>query len=836
MKKLLAIDGNSIINRAFYGIRPLTTATGKNTNAIFGMINIITRQLEALRPDYAAVAFDLKAPTFRKKLYDPYKAGRRPTPPELLEQFDDAKACLSAMGIHVLELEGYEADDLLGTVATMASDTGDTDAYILSGDRDLLQLIAPHIRVLLAGNSDTLTFDRDAFYEKYGVEPSQLIELKGLMGDSSDNIPGVTGVGEKTAVRMIQLFGNLEGVYENIDSGEIAKGLREKLLRDRDNAFLSRTLGTIETHVPIEKTLADLTYRGIDRTSLLEKFTELEFSALIRKFGLLTPTAGEAASSATIYRDADADAVLALPSPLSLAYSDGALYLSANNLHLCYRGPLSAVAGIFDGSRRILCFDGKPILHALYSAGIDPAVIFDDLMLYAYVRNAAAGQPTLASVLLKTLGVVYDGNGAMTAYYNEMEEILAKEIEEIGSTELLRKIELPLSPILARMEHFGFRLDREGMERFGDELLDAMNIATERIYQLAGREFNVNSPKQLAEVLFTDLSLPAPKKTKTGYSTNAEVLESLRQAHPIVEEILEYRQVSKLYSTYAVGLLKVADENGRIHTEFKQALTATGRLSSAEPNLQNIPIRTALGRRMRQYFITENEDYLLVDADYSQIELRLLACLSGDAMMIDAFNSGADIHRRTAAAVFHLPEEAVNEELRKRAKAVNFGIVYGIGAYSLAQDLKISNAEAKRYIDGYFATYPSISEYLSQTVANAAECGYTTTLFGRRREIPELAAKNAMVKAFGRRVAMNSPIQGTAADLMKLAMIRVDERLRREGVDAHLVMQVHDELIVEAHKSDAERVALILREEMASVLDAAVKLTVDVTIGTSWLQ
>ena len=528
--------------------------------------------------------------------------------------------------------------------------------------------------------------------------------------------------------------------------------------------------------------------------------------------------------------------MLALPSPLSLAYSDGALYLSANNLHLCYRGPLSAVAGIFDGSRRILCFDGKPILHALYSAGIDPAVIFDDLMLYAYVRNAAAGQPTLASVLLKTRGVVYDGNGAMTAYYNEMEEILAKEIEEIGSTELLRKIELPLSPILARMEHFGFRLDREGMERFGDELLDAMNIATERIYQLAGREFNVNSPKQLAEVLFTDLSLPAPKKTKTGYSTNAEVLESLRQAHPIVEEILEYRQVSKLYSTYAVGLLKVADENGRIHTEFKQALTATGRLSSAEPNLQNSPIRTALGRRMRQYFITENEDYLLVDADYSQIELRLLACLSGDAMMIDAFNSGADIHRRTAAAVFHLPEEAVNEELRKRAKAVNFGIVYGIGAYSLAQDLKISNAEAKRYIDGYFATYPSISEYLSQTVANAAECGYTTTLFGRRREIPELAAKNAMVKAFGRRVAMNSPIQGTAADLMKLAMIRVDERLRREGVDAHLVMQVHDELIVEAHKSDAERVALILREEMASVLDAAVKLTVDVTIGTSWLQ
>ncbi len=845
MKKILVIDGNSIINRAFYGVRPLSTKSGKPTNAIFGMINIISRQLSAIKPDYAAVAFDLRIPTFRHKMYDGYKQGRHPTPEDLLLQFDDAKECLSLMGLKILELPGYEADDIQGTVAMMAhSAEEDTESYVLSGDRDLLQLIDDKITVLLASNSDTSPIREPEFYEKYGISPSAFVDMKALMGDSSDNIPGVAGVGEKTAGNLIRLFGSLDGIYENIDSSDISKGVREKLLRDKDNAYLSKTLAKIETSAPVGVTLSDLVYTGIDKCGLYRKFTELELSSLIVKFGLTGEEAKIACTEdkcsvceAESFKEITAEELTKKAgSRFALTLSDSKLYLyNKIETNMVYSGDFSVLSEFLRGAE-VICFNAKSLIHTLRKAGVKTDnTKFLDVMLYAYLLNPGGGESTLENLSSEFLGRVIEKDAPSPASLYELEEILRKKLGEDGMEKLLDEIELPLAHILADMEAIGFKIDSNGMLEYAEALGELAEGLKRSIYMRAGTEFNINSPKQLGEVLFVTLGLPCKKKTKSGYSTDAQTLEELRPHSPIIDDILEYRQVTKLISTYAAAMPAAADENGRIHTDFRQALTATGRLSSQDPNLQNIPIKTKMGRQMRKYFIAQ-EGYSLVDADYSQIELRLLAHISDDYAMCEAFRSGADIHRKTASAVFGVPEEAVNEEMRKRAKAVNFGIVYGISGFSLAKDIGTTPKEAANYIKSYHLNYLGIDEYLERVVKEAEENGYTTTPMGRRRYIPELSASNGNLKAFGKRVAMNAPIQGAAADIMKLAMIKTYNALKAELPDARLVMQVHDELIVEARDSEVEKCKEILRREMENATTLSIPLTVDVTSGKNWLE
>ncbi len=850
MKKILVIDGNSILNRAFYGIRMLTTKDGRPTNAIYGILNIVTHHLKDLSPDYAAVAFDLKAPNFRKKRFSYYKEGRHETPPELLAQFDDAKECLRLLGLKTLEMEGYEADDILGTLSTLACGEG-YHAYVLSGDRDLLQLISPCVTVLLATTGDTVPYDRDAFYAKYGIEPSEFVDLKALMGDSSDHIYGVPGVGEKTALKLIKDFHSIDGVYEHLDDPSITKGLRAKLENGKESAYDSKWLATICREVPLGLTPEDIRYTGIDRGGLYAKCMSLELTQLVRKFGLSAQdaqdTIPEAACAeeekenieAAVYKDASAKELLqAFPggSAFAMAY-EGELSFSDGTKHFLYNGTLSEIAPFFDGTRTVITYDGKKLLHRLWKEGVQTTFTPRDTMLLAYVAEGE-NQSGASPLFVRYLDTLPAEGEPVAAHLFRLNGVLTQKLQELGHTALAEDIELPLSPVLARMEHAGFRLDTAALEAYGKRLAEEIVLLSENIITLAGIEFNINSPKQLSEVLFEHLALPTKglKKNKNGFSTDVDTLESLRRHHPIIDEILAYRKYSKLYSTYALGLLKVADENGVIHTDFKQALTATGRLSSAEPNLQNIPIRTALGKELRRVFIPKKETHVLVDADYSQIELRLLAAFSQDKNMCDAFLSGGDIHAKTAAAVFRVPETFVSDDLRSRAKAVNFGIVYGISAYSLSGDIGVSVGEAKHYMEGYFAEYPGIKEYLDRTVAEAEEKGYTETCFGRRRYIPELSSKIFAQRAFGKRVAMNSPIQGSAADIIKVAMVRVDRRLKQEGLDAHLVMQVHDELIAEAHVNDAERVRAILKEEMENAASLAVPLTVSTAVGKNWLE
>ena len=862
MKKLLVVDGNSIINRAFYGVRPLSTRDGRPTNAIYGTVNIINRQLTALSPDYAAVCFDVHAPTFRHELYPEYKAGRRPTPPDLLAQFDACKAVLRAMGLNVLEKPGYEADDLQGTLARMAGRAG-VDAYILSGDRDLLQLIDPQTTVLLAGNSDTVPFDAEAFQAKYGIPVERFIDLKAMMGDSSDNIPGIPGVGEKTAVKLLCDYGTLDEVLTHGDDPALSPALRKKIAEGRDSALLSRTLATIDTDVPIGITLDAVERREIDNDALYRLFLDLEFTAFIRQFKLEAPktpakqkkeiptgtipdlfdlaggqteAAEDESEDAPIYSPVSAaDAVKRLGKRFAVEGREDGLALSSGEENLLVKAEeIASLSPLFaDEGREIVCFDAKKLMHRLSDAGVGFAPIPLDLLLYAYLLRPGEGQSSVRGLALTLLGKSAPDDAPTAHLSLALEPILREKVRESGEEQLLDEVELPLIPVLFSMERTGFGIDRAGMVALGESLDAEAKAKAEKISELAGHPFNILSPKQLGTVLFEELGLKGGKKTKTGYSTGADVLEGLRYAHPIVGEILAYRQLTKLHSTYAVGLLAAADENDRIHTDFKQAQTATGRLSSAEPNLQNIPVRTELGRLFRRLFVAP-KGRVLVDADYSQIELRLLAHVSGDETMLAAFHSGADVHTSTAASVFHVPEELVTPEMRKRAKAVNFGIMYGIGPFSLSQDLGIPMREAKEYIETYKAHFPRIGEYLEKTIADATETGYTETIFRRRRYIPELRSPNKMTQAFGRRIAMNAPIQGSSADIMKIAMIRVYDRLKREIPSARLVMQVHDELIVECDQSDMLLVSTILRDEMQGAANLSLPLTVDVEAGKSW--
>ena len=837
MKKILVIDGNSIINRAFYGIRPLTTKSGKQTGAVYGTVNMIAKQLDAVKPDYAAVAFDLKHPTFRHEMFSDYKAGRHPTPPELLEQFDDTKACLSLMGLKVLSLPGWEADDIQGTIAKMAWETDDTESYVFSGDRDLLQLIDDKVTVLLATNAETQSFHREEFEAKYGVAPEAFVDMKAIMGDSSDNIPGVRGIGPKGAEGLIKNFGTLDGIYENIDDARISRGVREKLIADKDNAYMSKKLAKIDTNAPLGITLSDIEYRGFDKPGLYKKLRELELNSIIVKFGLDKPDESE--KTLTDADEVSFREISKIPEgqgkTVALYRAADGVYININKENLVYRGDFAALQPLFSNAE-IICYDCKPLCHKMLDCGMDiDKTRFLDLSLYEYVLNPGSGSAGLASLCSMFLGKSINEGVPCPHIMRELEVVLREKVNESSQNYVLFDIELPLIPVLAKTEYRGFKINPEGIREFGDALGELAEELAGRIFMQAGEVFNLNSPKQLGEVLYEKMGLSSiAKKSKTGYHTDAETLAEMRHLSPIIDDILEYRQVTKLKSTYTTPLIDACDENNRIHTDFKQALTATGRLSSQDPNLQNIPIKTKMGRELRRFFIAE-EGYTLIDADYSQIELRILAHVSDDYTMRESFIAGEDIHTRTAAAVFSCPEEQVTSEMRKRAKAVNFGIVYGISGFSLAKDIGTSVPEATRYIKNYLMNYPSIDRYLENVVKEAEENGYTTTIMGRRRYIPELKAAKAPLRAFGKRVAMNAPIQGTAADIIKLAMINVDKRLKAEGLDAHLVMQVHDELIVEARDDIKERVALILKEEMEKTCELTVPLTAEVTTGKNWL-
>lgn len=829
--KLLAVDGNSILNRAYYGIRMLTTKDGLCTNAVYGMITMLHKQLETIDPDYCAIAFDLKAPTFRHKMFDAYKANRKGMPEELAMQLPYAKQAVAAMGFTVIEKEGFEADDILGTLSAFASD--ELEAYVYTGDRDSLQLINDNVKVLLASNSDTIVYDRERFFEKYGINVEQFVDLKALMGDSSDNIPGVAGIGEKTATKLIQDFNSLDGLYENYKASGLTAGVKNKLEAGKENAYISKTLAQIKLDVELPCGLDEIKYDGVNNDELLELCKKLEFSALIKKLSLDAQKPLADKNGNVELKEISVEEAKLIDGICAIAYSDEKLQIcpeSDTKVYIC-NVPTCEVASVLT-NKKAICYDAK----TLYKKLSRDDIAYFDVMLGAYVLDPS-GSFDMSRLVAQYLNEVYSNETPDAYYIMQLYNAIYPEIEARDQHKLMFDIEMPLASVLAEMEMAGFRIDTDGLSAYSEMLGKLEKEAEERIFVFAGAEFNVNSPKQLSEVLFDKLMIPPPgKKTKTGYSTNAEVLEKLRAYHPIIEEILEYRKVAKLKSTYADGLVKAADADGRVRTNFKQTGTATGRLSSTEPNLQNIPIRTELGRELRRYFLPESRDYVLLDADYSQIELRILADISKDENMINAFLSGADIHTSTASAVFGVPMDRVTGEQRKRAKAVNFGIVYGIGAFSLASDLGISRVKASEYIESYLSSYPGVRDYLKNVVAEAYEMGYVTTALGRRRYIPELAGQNKNLKNFGERVAMNSPIQGTAADVIKIAMINVARKLRESGCDARLILQVHDELLIEAHRDCADKVAEILRHEMENAVDLAVPLIAEVSVGENWFD
>lgn len=878
--KLMVIDGNSLINRAFYGIRMLTTKDGQPTNAVYGFVNILLKLLDEEKPDALCVTFDRKAPTFRHLAYEGYKAQRKGMPDELAAQLPVLKDVLAAMNIPRYELDGWEADDLIGTIAARDTAAG-WETVIVTGDKDSLQLVTDSTRVKLVstrmGQTTTKEMTPETFREAYGFDPVHIVDLKALMGDTSDNIPGVKGIGEKTAMDLIQRYQSVEAIYADVEGVEAKPAVKKKLTEGEEQARMSYDLATIRCDAPIDFSPEDARRREPDGPALYELFLALEFNKLIDKMGLSGgPAAGRADKPAAgaVRQERVTDrvrmeelveqwrrepwvAVLALPSldVVAVAWDGGAraALCAADRLE----GYNELLRALFSGEIQKVSHNVKDLMHLLLDEGLSTDGFCFDTALAAYLLS-----PTDGSYELEKLGITYfnqefpkakeylapDAFGpladpagpaeamcAHAALAAALYRALAPKLEELDMHELYYGLELPLCPVLAEMERAGMLVDRRALADFGI-LLDGRIQADEAlIYELAGEEFNINSTQQFGRILFDKLGLPPVKKTKTGYSTNADVLEKLRDKHPIVEAVLDYRQLAKLKSTYVDGLTKVIAADGRIHTSFQNTITATGRLSSTEPNLQNIPVRTELGAELRKMFVAP-AGRVLVDADYSQIELRLLAHIAGDEHMIAAFRTGEDIHTVTASQVFGVPPEQVTHEMRRRAKAVNFGIVYGISDFSLSQDIGVTRAEAKAYMEKYFEKYSGVHAYMTQVVERAKADGYVSTLMGRRRWLPELKSSNFNLRSFGERVALNMPIQGTAADLIKKAMLRVDGRLRREGLEARLVLQVHDELIVECPEGEAEQVQRLLAEEMEHVAELAVPLTAEAHAGKSWAE
>ena len=855
--KILAIDGNSILNRAFYGIRALSTKDGRFTNGIYGFLTILMKLRDEVKPDGVAIAFDLKAPTFRHRMYDGYKANRHGMPPELAEQLPVLKELLVALGYKIISLEGYEADDILGTVAEMCKDGN--ECYIATGDRDSFQLIRDNVTVLLPhtkmGTTTTETYTPARIMEEYGVTPIQMIDIKALQGDASDCIPGVAGVGQKTAGDLIQKFGTIKNIYDNIDTLEIKENLKNKLLNDKEKAFLSYTLGTIINNVPMNCELSDFIVRNIDEQKARAMLADLEMFKIIDKLNFSAPTAtekkAEKVKELAFISDFDTNDLLNKIKAEGKAYFT-ADYKDLDNPQFCFLcdntvyhlepmhfGYFELVKSILeDDSIKKYTDNSKLLYRFAFMNNIEIKGIALDTSLAGYILNPSANGYNPLRLCEEYKAPIPKVNTDLPlavdcAVMKSVSTRILIEIEANGQEYLLYNVEMPLAEVLASMEHLGFMVDRKGIADFTQKIsLELKNIQNE-IYDLAGEEFNINSPKQLGVILFEKMGLPAKKKTKNGYSTNADVLESLQNENPIIEKILWFRTLSKLYSTYCEGLLKVIGEDGRIHSSFIQTETRTGRISSTEPNLQNIPVRKEIGREMRKFFVAK-DGCLLADADYSQIELRVLSHIADDNEMIKAFNDEVDIHTVTASQVFNMPIELVTPLMRSRAKAVNFGIVYGIGAFSLAKDIGVTRKEADDYIKGYLRHYAGVDKYMETVSADAKEKGYVSTLWERRRYLPELNSSNGMLRAFGERVARNMPIQGTAADIIKIAMVRVYNRLKDENMEAKLILQVHDELIVEAPEAEIEKAAKILSEEMENACQMKVRLRADVNVGRTW--
>ena len=883
--KLMVLDGNSIINRAFYGVKPLTTRDGLYTNAIFGFLNMLQRFTDEEQPEALCVAFDRKEPTFRHEADASYKATRKGMPEELAQQMPVMKQVLCAMSIPCYEMVGYEADDLLGTISRRCEKRG-WECVIVTGDRDSLQLITDRTRVKLVttrmGQTSTADMTPALFREQYGFDPIHMIDLKALMGDSSDNIPGVPGIGEKTATALVQRYGSIDALYAAMPEVEAKPAALRKLAEGEESARRSYWLATIVTDAPLEFDPEDALCQPY-KPELYDLFVKLEFTKLIKKYGL-TPSAPApepaavahdedyAATVETPETDADAARLLALwrKAPHVAVYGLADLSVLAVACDIDERSSLTAILrsdrfggdweallrDLFSGDIAKAAHNVKDLTRALLERDLPAEGFVFDTALAGYLLDATAGGYDLQRLFVAYCGAELPapahlerdaftllGNDAAaeaalcsyTSAVAALYEVLPPRLEELNMTALLHEMELPLCRVLAEMELAGFRIDGAALARFGEDLQQRIVTLEQSIYHMAGETFNINSPKQLGAILFDKLQLPHGKKTKTGWSTNAEVLEKLRYEAPIVDKVLEYRQYAKLRSTYADGLLRAVSPDGRVRTSFQMTVTATGRLSSTEPNLQNIPTRTELGSEIRRLFIA-GDGNVLVDADYSQIELRLLAHMAGDEAMQQAFLSGADFHTVTAAKVFHVPESEVTHQMRSRAKAVNFGIVYGMSAFSLSQDIQVTVAEAKDYMERYFATYPGVKQYMTDIVEKAKEQGYVETLYHRRRALPELKSSNFIQRSFGERVALNMPIQGTAADIMKLAMLRVYDRLRRENLQARLIMQVHDELIVECPEAEQEAVEKLLRQEMEQVTALAVPLTAEAHSGKNWLD
>lgn len=822
----LVIDGNSILNRAFYGIRVLTNSRGVATNAVTGFMNTLLMLEKDVQPDMIAVAFDLKAPTFRHKMYDGYKANRKGMPEDLAQQLPYMKKIIKAMGIAIIEQEGYEADDIIGTISAACADKK-IPCTVSTGDRDSFQLVNDYVTVRLAKTKGDIYYTPGVIEDEYGVTPKQMIEVKALMGDTSDNIPGVRGIGEKTALSLIKEFASVDGLYENIDSTLITDGLRNKLINGKESCYMSRKLAEICLTAPIDTELSHYIPGERDDERLAKLLSELEMYKMLQKLQL-QPTSAPAGSKAagTGNRENQASA---MPKGDIIITDSSKIYAGGIGIVNELSGDeLRAYAN--SGSTKYT-FDIKETLSVSGLEKLENNKF--DTTLAAYLADPDSNDYSMSR--LCTQYGVPEGNSIQEKSITvaALNDILYDNIHQTGSAAVLTDIEIPLATVLVAMEREGVKLDIDGIKAFGEKITEKAEKISREIYEYAGYEFNIGSPKQLGSVLFEKLKLSSAKKTKTGYSTNAEVLESLMDKHPIIPLITEYRALTKLQNTYVTGLLKVVGEDGRVHSTFKQTETRTGRISSAEPNIQNIPVRTPLGREMRRFF-TAKDGYLLVDADYSQIELRVLAHISGDEIMKKAFLDGVDIHTVTASQVFNQPIEWVTPDLRSKAKAVNFGIVYGIGAFSLSKDIGVSMTKASEYIRAYLSKYSGIAHYMDKTVAKARHDGYVETMFGRRRYIKELAAKNKNLQSFGERVAKNTPIQGTAADIIKIAMIRVYNRLRESKLDAKLILQVHDELIVEAKEDCADKAAALLKEEMENAVKLTVPMTVDVNIGKTW--
>ena len=847
--KLMILDGNSIINRAFYGIRMLNAPDGTPTNAVYGFLSTFRRVFDLAQPQAVCVAFDVHAPTFRHEQYALYKAQRKPMPEELAVQMPLLKQTLDYMGVRRLELAGWEADDLLGTVARRCEAAGWT-CDVVTGDKDSLQLITDSTHVFNVktrmGQTDTIEYTPERFREEYGFDPIRMIDLKALMGDSSDNIPGVPGIGEKTAKDLLVRFGTVADIYRDLDALDIKPGVRKKLTEGRESAQLSFDLATIRTDAPIDFALESAVWDHDYQPELYDWFRRLNFTSLSEKWGLQPADGAGAKSSALPTVDvADGDALRALEQAVTAApyvavlAPDGLDTLTLCDGKACYALSWAQLGDGYNAFLRLLFsarvrkagHNIKDLMRALLDEGLPTDGFVFDTALAAYLLDATAGSYDLPRLAQTYLGEELPDVQSVWA----LQPVLHEKMEAQAMLPLYTDIELPLCPVLARMEQAGFLVDRKALYDFGERLTSSIEQLQQSIWALAGEPFNIQSPKQLGSILFERLMLPAGKKTKTGWSTNAAVLDKLRGKHPIVEQILDYRTLTKLKSTYADGLLKEISADGRIHTNFQMTVTATGRLSSTEPNLQNIPVRRELGAQIRKMFVA-SPGKVLVDADYSQIELRLLAHIANDETMIAAFRSGEDIHAVTASQVFGVPLAEVTPLQRSHAKAVNFGIVYGISAFSLAQDIGVFQSEAKAYMDSYFSKYHGVRAYMTRVVEQAKADGYVTTLFGRRRDLPELKSSNFNLRSFGERVALNMPIQGTAADIIKAAMVRVDARMRAEHLQARLLLQVHDELIVECPAAEAETVKAILVDEMEHVVDYRVPLLVDAKIGASWAE